>query len=446
VRFVSLAELRRLFGDRLIEDPVIVALYSRDASLEPRPAGAIGVVLPESEEEVVELVRWAVRNRAPLYPQGSATSLSGSAAATSPGVVVSFERMARMELRPEDGIAVVEPGVRLEELNAELARHGLFFPVDPGSAMSATVGGLVASGGGGMCGVRYGTVRDWVLGLRVVTGRGDVLKIGCRTLKCRSGYDLVRLFVGSEGTLGLITEAALRLAPLPESAAALLVYYDDVEALAGDVARVRAGRVWPLFAEYMDAEASALVGLERRHALFIGVESPAGAEGAALERLESLLRGEVARRAAGWAAAAGLLEPRRRLFAAQAARAREGGGVLVVEDVAVPPSRLAEAVRVLRALAERHGLPLIIGGHVGEGNLHPATWCGADGGQRLREFLRDVAALVAGLGGTVSAEHGVGALKRELVALELGERALAYMRELKRVFDPHGILNPGKVV
>jgi D-lactate dehydrogenase (cytochrome)/glycolate oxidase len=446
VRFVSLAELRRLFGDRLIEDPVIAALYSRDASLEPRPAGAIGVVLPESEEEVVELVRWAVRNRAPLYPQGSATSLSGNAAATSPGVVVSFERMARMELRPEDGIAVVEPGVRLEELNAELARHGLFFPVDPGSAMSATVGGLVASGGGGMCGVRYGTVRDWVLGLRVVTGRGDVLKIGCRTLKCRSGYDLVRLFVGSEGTLGLITEAALRLAPLPESAAALLVYYDDVEALAGDVARVRAGRVWPLFAEYLDAEASALVGLERRHALFIGVESPAGAERAALERLEPLLRGEVARRAAGWAAAAVLLEPRRRLFAAQAARAREGGGVLVVEDVAVPPSRLAEAVRGLRAIAERHGLPLIIGGHVGEGNLHPATWCGASEGQRLRGFLRDMAALVAGLGGTVSAEHGVGALKRELVALELGERALAYMRELKRVFDPHGILNPGKVV
>lgn len=442
---MDLGWLRRRFGDRFVEDGAVAALYVRDASFMEFSRSAIGVVFPEEEEEVVELVRWAVENRTPLFPQGCATSLSGNAAATAPGLVVSFERMAKVEVDPVDGVAVVGPGVKLEELNLALARYGLFFPVDPGSVKSATVGGAIANGAGGMRGAKYGTMKDWVLGLRVVTGRGDVLRLGCRTYKCRNGYDLVRLFVGSEGTLGLITEATLKLAPVPESAAAVLAYYRDVETLVEDVVRVRASRVWPLFAEFLDAPTSALVGLEEKNALFIGVDVNAGAEEKVINKLRSLLRGEVALEAAGWEASMRLLEPRRRLFYGQIKAA--GGGVLVIEDVAVPISKLPDAVRGLKAAAARHGVPLLLGGHVGDGNIHPATWYRREEGPaRVENFIRDMAELVAKLGGTISAEHGIGVLKRELAKAELGEAALSYMRELKKLFDPYNVLNPGKVL
>ncbi len=439
--------MRREFGERFIEDGVTARLYIRDASFMEFSESIAGVVFPVDEEEVVKLVRWAARNKVPLFPQGSATSLSGNASATAKGVVVSFEKMDRVEVDPVDGVAVVGPGVRLEELNVELARHGLFFPVDPGSVKSATVGGAIANGAGGMRGAKYGTMKDWVLGLRVVTGRGDLLRVGCRTYKCRNGYDLVRLFVGSEGTLGLVTEATLKLAPVPESAVAVLAYYDDLETLVEDVVRVRAGRLWPLFAEFLDAPTSAVVGLENRNALFLGVDVNAGAEERALRRLESLVRGEVAQRALDWGGAMKLLEPRRKLFYGQISTAQRDGGVLVIEDVAVPISKLPEAVRGLKKLAERHGLPLLLGGHIGDGNLHPATWYRrGEGPGRVEKFLRDMAELVVKLNGTVSAEHGIGVLKKDLIKMELGEEALNYMRELKRVFDPYNILNPGKIL
>ncbi|AET31725.1 FAD-binding oxidoreductase [Pyrobaculum ferrireducens] len=439
--------LRKEFGERFIEDGVTARLYVRDASFMEFSESIAGVVFPVDEEEVVKLVRWAARNKVPLFPQGSATSLSGNASATAKGVVVSFEKMDKVEVDPVDGVAVVGPGVRLEELNVELARYGLFFPVDPGSVKSATVGGAIANGAGGMRGAKYGTMKDWVLGLRVVTGRGDLLRVGCRTYKCRNGYDLVRLFVGSEGTLGLVTEAILKLAPVPESAVAVLAYYDDLETLVEDVVRVRAGRLWPLFAEFLDAPTSAVVGLESRNALFLGVDVNGGAEERALRRLESLVRGEVAQRALDWGNAMKLLEPRRRLFYGQISTAQRDGGVLVIEDVAVPISKLPEAVRGLKKLAERHGLPLLLGGHIGDGNLHPATWYRrGEGPGRVEKFLRDMAELVVKLNGTVSAEHGIGVLKKDLIKMELGEEALNYMRELKRVFDPYNILNPGKIL
>ncbi|MEM1571510.1 MAG: FAD-linked oxidase C-terminal domain-containing protein [Pyrobaculum sp.] len=438
--------LRKTFGDRFVEDSSIAALYVHDASFVEGESNVLGVVFPETEGEVVELVRWAIKHKVPLFPQGSATSLSGNAAATARGLVVSFERMTKVEIDPGDGVAVVGPGVRIEELNVELARYGFFFPVDPGSMRSATIGGAIANGAGGMRGAKYGTVKDWVLGLRVVTGRGDVLKVGCKTFKCRNGYDLVRLFVGSEGTLGLITEAVLKLAPVPESAVAVLAYYDDVEPLVEDVVRVRASRIWPLFAEFLDAPTAAVVGLEERDALFLGVDVNTGAEERVLKRLQSIVRGRVASVAVGWSEAMKLLEPRRRLYSAQVHLAQRGGGVLVIEDVAVPISKLPDAVRGLKKLAEKYGVPLLLGGHVGDGNLHPATWFRKEEGPgKAEKFIREMAELVVGLGGTVSAEHGVGTLKKDLIALELGDAVLTYMRELKKVFDPYNILNPGKI-
>ncbi|MEL9991736.1 MAG: FAD-linked oxidase C-terminal domain-containing protein [Thermoproteus sp.] len=446
-------ELRRKFGDRFVDDPAFLSLYSREASFEEPTARPLGVVFPKTEEEVVWLVRWAYETETPLFSQGSATSLSGNTVATKPGLVVSFERMNEvLEVNPTDSYVVVQPGIRLEELNVELSRYGVFFPVDPGSVKSATVGGAIANGAGGMRGAKYGTMRDWVLGLHVVTGKGDLLKMGCRTLKCRNGYDLVRLIVGSEGTLGLVTEAVLRIAPLPESAVAVLAYYNDLGALVEDVVRIRGARIWPLFAEFLGPAESKEVGLEERYTLFLGVDVSKGAEQSALARLKELVRGYVAREAMGLDAAMELLEPRRKLFSAQVSlmkRQLGSEGVLVIEDVIVPVSKLPEAARRIVELAQRLEVPLSMGGHVGDGNLHPTTWFrrgDVEGAKRARAFIEGLGKIAVELGGSISAEHGIGTLKRELLRLELEPQVLEYMKALKAVFDPKGILNPGKIL
>ncbi|MEM1638127.1 MAG: FAD-linked oxidase C-terminal domain-containing protein, partial [Pyrobaculum sp.] len=286
----------------------------------------------------------------------------------------------------------------------------------------------------------------------VVTGKGDLLKMGCRTLKCRNGYDLVRLIVGSEGTLGLVTEAILRIAPLPESAVAVLAYYNDLGALVEDVVRIRGARIWPLFAEFLGPAESKEVGLEERYTLFLGVDVSKGAEQSALARLKELVRGYVARDAVGLDAAMELLEPRRKLFSAQVSlmkRQLGSEGVLVIEDVIVPVSKLPEAARRIVELAQRLEVPLSMGGHVGDGNLHPTTWFkrgDVEAAKRVRSFIEGLGKIAVELGGSVSAEHGIGTLKRDLLKLELEPQVLEYMRALKAVFDPKGILNPGKIL
>lgn len=441
---MDLSYLRKEFGDRFVEDWLLASLYVRDASFIEPVSSIVGVVFPLDEREVRKVVEWAIRNKTPLVAQGSATSLSGNAMAATKGVVISFEKMAKVEIDLADGVAVVEPGVRIDELNAELYRHGFFFPVDPGSVKAATIGGAVANGAGGMRGAKYGAMRDWVLGLRVVTGRGDVLKLGCRTYKCRNGYDLTRLFVGSEGTLGLVTEATLKLAPIPESAVAVLTFYNDVETLVEDVVKIRAAGIWPLFAEFTDAPTTSVIGLGEKNALFLGVDTDEGAEEKVLQKVLKALRGEVAQTAYGFEEAMRLLEPRRRLFYGQISAAWREGGTLVIEDVAVPISRLPTAVRKLKELAARHGLPLLLGGHIGDGNLHPAVWHKGELA-KVEKFVREMATVVIEMGGTISAEHGIGILKKDLLPLEVGD-AIRYMRQLKEVFDPHNILNPGKLL
>lgn len=446
-------ELKRKFGDRFIDDPAVLSLYSLEASFERPATNPLGLVYPITEEEVLWLVRWAYETETPLFSQGSATSLSGNTVLTKPGLIVSFERMNRiLEVNPTDSYAVVQPGIRLEELNVELSNYGVFFPVDPGSVKSATVGGAIANGAGGMRGAKYGTMRDWVLGVNIVTGRGDLLRMGCRTLKCRNGYDLVRLVVGSEGTLGLVTEAVLRVAPLPESAVSVLVYYDTLDALVEDVVRVRSTKIWPLFAEFLGPAESKEVGLEERYTLFLGVDVNKGAEENMLRKLKELVRGLIAKEAMGLNPSMELLEPRRKLFSAQVALMHKqlgSEGVLIIEDIVVPVSKLPEAARRIVELAEELEVPLSLGGHVGDGNLHPTTWFkrgDQEGAKRALAFIEGLGKIAVELGGSVSAEHGIGTLKRELLKMELDPRVLEYMRALKSVFDPKGILNPGKIL
>ncbi len=464
-------ELTQILGpEKVVSDQHVIRLYARE------PSGLEGhvkaVVFPESVEDASKVLRWAYHKEVYIYPQGSTTDLVGGAYPERPGIVVSTERMKKIkEVSVVDSIVVVEPGVRLWDLNVELARHGYMFPIDPGSVKVATVGGAVNTGAGGMRGARYGTMRDWVLGLTVVLAdsEGSVLRLGCRTLKCRQGYDLVRLIVGSEGTLAFVAEAILKITPLPENVVVLLAFFPTLEDLVEAVIEVKKRAMDTLLMEFMDEDSARLaaetLGAEIKpdgHMLLMGVPVNKEASERVLGELAEIARRARARsiytaRSMAEAEDKKLLEIRRSLFATQAILTqRELKGrraMMLMEDIAVPPSKLLEAVKALKELEREYGFKMVLGGHIGDGNLHPTISYPADDEEakkRALEWYYKVMELAIDLGGTVSAEHGIGTLKKRALEMELRRhgslKALELMRGIKKVFDPKGILNPGKVV
>ena len=464
-------ELERRLGVRAIDDPAILRLYSREPSgLE---GDAMAVVFPESVEDLSRIAAYAYKREIYLYPQGSSSDLVGGAVPERRGLIVSMERMNRiLGISLGDTIVDTQPGVRLGDLNIVLAEKGYMFPVDPGSVSIATIGGAINSGAGGLRGAKYGVMRDWVLGLTIVLpdSEGTVLRIGCRTLKCRQGYDLVRLIVGSEGTLALVGEATLRITPLPENVVTGLGFYEDLVSLAETVVRIKESGVQPLVMEFMDEKtariAASVVGSRipvEGHMLLVGIDVNHEATDRYAEWLEKVMREMGAKsvyiaKTTREAEEKRLYEIRRNLFPAQVAKAlgeRRGASRIMayMEDISVPPTRVPEAVVKLRELEERLGLETFLGGHIGDGNLHPAVAYveGQPGvGERVEEWYMEVMRIAVELGGTVSSEHGIGKLKKDALKMELEARgsakALDIMKGIKRVFDPKGILNPGKVV
>lgn len=452
-------EMAALFGDGdgWLDGASERLVYGYDNSR--RLALPDAVALPTDAAQVVALVRACRAHRVPLVARGRGTNTTGASVPSSGGVVASFERMARiLDIRPGDRCAVVEPGVLNGDLQRALKPHGLSWPPDPTSADFSTIGGNLACNAGGPRAVKYGASRDNVLALAAVTGAGELVRCGTATTKGSSGYDLQRLLVGSEGTLALIVEATLRLVPLPPARRSLRAVYRDVDSAAAAVARLMAQPVTPSMLEFMDGDC---VRLAREVG---GAELPASA--GALLMIEA--DGEpdtlpFAIRALSVAAAGdgdGLLAldeaaddaARERLWAARKALSpalRTLAPGKINEDVVVPVSRIPELVAGVGAISRDCGLPLVTFGHAGNGNLHvnilydpaSATQSSAATGALARVF-----ALAIGLGGTLSGEHGIGLAKRDFMASAVGAGALALMRQLKAVFDPDGILNPGKLL
>lgn len=464
-------DLKGLLGEgKVLTDPLIVGLYLRDASAYEGVPGLLA--LPETSEEVSAIVRYAYRRGVPIYPIGSSSSLVGSSVPLEPGIILSMERMNRiLEISIPDSIAVAQPGVRLGELNDALAPHGYMFPIDPSSYTIATVGGAINTGAGGLRGAKYGSMRDWVLQLQVVLPdeRGSILRLGCRTLKCRQGYDLVRLIVGSEGTLAIVTEATLKITVVPENVATLVAFYPSLEQLMSAVVEIKSSGIAPYMLEFLDRETTRVTAeflgmgdrVEDAHTLLVGLDSNREASRRIAEKVETILRKHGALRVdraltMREAEEKGLWVLRRKSFAAAFAHGRRVLGTEsvqpLVEDISVPPTRLVEAVQRLREASQRHGIFMMIVGHIGDGNLHPLGFYRRDDprdAERAREWFLDVMRIAVELGGTTSSEHGIGVGKKEgLRQLEFrgDEKPLELMRGIKRVFDPKGILNPGKVV
>ncbi|TSD58419.1 FAD-binding oxidoreductase [Aeromicrobium piscarium] len=447
----ALAELTsRLPPGSVVTDPDVLGSYTRDRELwaPAHPPGA--VVRPAETEQVATVLRWASEHGIAVVPRGAGSGLTGAANALAGSVVLSLEAMDRvLTMDRDDHYAVVQPGVVTADLKRLAAAEGLRYAPDPGSAEFCTIGGNVATNAGGLCCLKYGVTRDAVLGLEVVLADGRTLRAGGRTVKNVAGLDLVGLFVGSEGLLGVVTEVTVRLHPAPLALGTLVATFDDLTAAGRAVARVlAAGR--PSMCELMDAptlravEAFRPSGLDTDAAALLLVQTDDG-------DAEAIARCAQACEEAGAAfvmtthdaAEAEMLTMARRT----AVDALEARGRWMLEDVCVPLSAVPELVAGCQRIGERHGVTVACFGHIGDGNMHPTVIFApddADAERRAQLATHDVAKLGLRLGGTVTGEHGVGQAKRDAMAEQVGPLHLDVQRAIKRALDPAGILNPGK--
>ena len=452
-----LARLQDALGASVITDPAVLDATREDKSGWRSATPPLAVVDAASVDDVQAVMRLAHATGTPVVPRGAGTGLAGGALASPGAIVLDLTRMNRiLEVSEADELAVVEPGVLNGDLNAALAPLGLWFAPDPASRAISSIGGNIATNAGGLLCAKYGVTREAVLGLAVVLADGRLLRTGHRTVKGVTGYDLTALMVGSEGTLGVIVEATLRLRPVtPGDVVTVAGVFPDVEAAAAASAAVTAARIRPAVLELIDAAGLARVaahlGPEELAGTpleslapgeaFLVAQSDGGASVAEAARIGEAFAGAGGRVTVSTDAATGerLLAIRRSMHPALAA-----SGQVLIEDVAVPRSRLPEMFRAIEEIGRRHGVEIPTLAHAGDGNLHPNfvftgdevpahVWAAAD------EMFRAAVAL----GGTLTGEHGVGILKRRWLADELGEDSFELQRGIKALFDPTGILNPG---
>ncbi|WP_290862331.1 FAD-linked oxidase C-terminal domain-containing protein [Hamadaea sp.] len=456
-------QLRALLpADRVITDRDLVEMYRRDEADLVVDGLPMVVVRPRSTDEVVAVVKVAAEHGVPVVPQGARTGLAGGANAVDGCIVVSLTLMDQiLEIDPVNRIAVVQPGVVNAVLGRAVREKGLHYPPDPGSFESSTIGGNVATNAGGMCCVKYGVTTGYVIGLEVVLADGEVLRTGRRTPKGVAGYDLTSLFVGSEGTLGIVTEVTVALRPAPEPSLSLVAVFPTTATAGAAVNEIMASGAAPSLLELLDnvhlraIEAYRPMGLDTTAAAILLAAADTGARaGADLDRIAELALAAGATevyRATDDEEAAALLQARRAAHPAMehlAASLHDRGG-LILDDIAVPRSRLAELLDGIAEIAARHEITVGVVGHAGDGNLHPnivvdrADPASVDKGHLVFDEIME---LGLGLGGTCTGEHGVGLLKRGWLATEVGPVSMRVQQAIKDALDPRGLLNPGKIL
>jgi glycolate oxidase len=429
------------------DEPSVIASRRLDRSGAEPDGFPLAVAFPHDVGQVQEVVRGAHSTRTPIVARGAGTALTGASSAGAGTIVLDLSRMDRIrEIRADDGVAVVEPGVITAELDRAATAHGLRYAPDPASLEISTIGGNIATNAGGLRCAKYGVTRDAVLGLDVVLADGRLISTGRATLKGVAGYDLTGLFVGSEGTLGVVVGATLRLRPLPEPTTTIAASYADVADAAAASVALAAARIQPVLAELLDEatldaiDADRGTHLRKTGSALLIVQIDGGAAEAA--RAAGVLGRDATdlRSTAEPEETAALLAARR-----GALPAIERLGRPLIEDIAVPRSRLAEAVREIGVMARRHDIAICTLAHAGDGNLHPIIV--ADESMIVATAAADeIFALALRLGGTVTGEHGVGVLKRAWLRRELGPDNHNLQQQLKSLFDPHEILNPGKAL
>lgn len=428
--------------------------YGYDASrLKGRPEC---VVFPGSVNEVAELLRLANRERLAVYPRGAGSGMVGAAIPGNGGIVISLNRLNRiLEIDPDNMLAVVQPGVVTGQFQDRVLEHGLFYPPDPASLQFSTLGGNVAMCAGGPRAVKYGVTRDYVLGLEAVLPTGGIIHTGTRTVKGVVGYDLTRLLVGSEGTLGIFTEITLRLLPAPESTRTMMALFPDLEDAVRAVCDILRQRIVPSTLELMDQATIRVV----ENYLHLGL--PVDAEALLLieaDGRESLVDDDIVKigeicngSGASEVEIARTESDRKRLWQARRSISPALGQIKsgkINEDVTVPRTQIPALIRAIRTLAEKYRLTIVNFGHAGDGNIHTNIMLdrkNADELNRAEQAVEELFRTVLSLGGTLSGEHGVGIAKSPFFRWEISNDAFEAMWKIKKALDPLNILNPGKM-
>jgi glycolate oxidase len=452
-----LAAVRKALPDlRLLEGESDRESYRNDETAYLKAGLPLAVALPTSTAEVAALVKLAAEHRIPIVPRGAGSGLSGGAAGIEGGLTIALTKMdAVIEIDRENLVVVTQPGILNAELKKRVAAEGLFYAPDPASYEICSIGGNLGTNAGGLCCVKYGQTRDSVLGLEVVLADGRVIRTGGRYIKNVAGYALTHLFVGSQGTLGIITEATLRLRVAPPPRTTMLAFFPTLDGAGDAVARIVAAGIDMVTLELLDKASIAAVdeafnlGLDRDAEAMLLVESDRP-EPAAFAELDAAVAaceaaGSTTTMRAADATEADWLRQARRL----ALRALERQGIVRMEDVGVPRSRVPDLLRAIDAIGKRYEIKVATFGHAGDGNLHPNFIF--DHGDPRAEELTDLAradlyrAAIA-LGGTVTAEHGIGLARRDVLVEQVGQDVVDVMRSIKDALDPLGILNPGRVI
>jgi glycolate dehydrogenase FAD-linked subunit len=450
----ALEQLIASLGDAVRSDPVTCENYRFDWSRDPTAGVPIAVVRPRDAAEVQTTIQWATEHRIPVVPRGAGSGLSGGSSAVSGGIVVSLERMRNIEIDTAARVAVVEPGAFNADVKAAAAQHGLWYPPDPSSYDICSIGGNIATNAGGLCCVKYGVTTDYVLGLDVVLADGTLITLGGKRIKDVAGLSLLKLFVGSGGTLGIITRAILRLIPAQGPRSTLVAYFPTVQVAADTVLAI--GRTLRAsMMELMDQTAINAVedyrsmGLDRSAGALLIAQSDAPGAACAAE-IEVM---EAACTTSGAKEVFITSDPdESELFVAArrvAFPAIEARGSILLEDVGAPVPELPRLLVGVAAVAQRHAVEIPVVAHAGDGNTHPIiVFDRGDPAARDRAYLafNEIMDLAIQLGGTITGEHGVGRAKKAALPAQLGPDVMALSHKIKNALDPLGILNPGAIL
>ena len=455
---MSLAsQLADLIGlENVRSDAVSLEAYSHDAT--PLFYGLPEVIVtPRSTEDVALVVRYATGTGTPIIPRGAGSNLCAATVALNGGIVLSMVHMNRiLEISPSEMIAVVQPGVTNLHLDTEVNKYNLMFVPDPGSRNVSTIGGNAATSAGGLRGLKYGTTKNYVLGLEVVLGSGEIIRTGGRLVKDVAGYDITRLLIGSEGTLGIFTEITVVLVPRPEASKYGVAYFENLAAASNAVERIISSGILPSTLEFLDntcitaVEDFAQLGLDVRAGalLLFGDHGDSGYVDHIVEKMAEIAR--TVSDCRGVTLAADVAEAEELLYARRCslpALARLGT-LSILEDIAVPRHRMAETVKRIETIAKKYALRIGTFGHAGDGNLHPTIVVDKDDPFAVasaESAMSEIFALALEMGGTITGEHGVGSAKLPYLEARLGSVQMDLQRSIKRVFDPHDILNPGRL-
>ncbi|MEC0700697.1 glycolate oxidase subunit GlcD [Bacillus haynesii] len=414
------------------------------------------VIAPRSKEEVSQIVKICNTHRIPIVPRGSGTNLCAGTCPTEGGIVLLFKHMNQiLEIDEENLTITVQPGVITLDLIHAAEEKGLFYPPDPSSMKISTIGGNINENSGGLRGLKYGVTRDYVMALEVVLVNGDIIRTGGKLAKDVAGYDLTRLFIGSEGTLGIITEATLKLIPAPETKKTVLALYQDIDSAAQTVSNIIAHKIIPTTLEFLDQptiqviEDFAKIGLpvHAKAVLLIeqdGTEETVRRDIAMIEEICKKGNAVSVQTAQTESEAENLREARRTALSALA-RLKP---TTILEDATVPRSEIAEMVKAINTIAEKHQISICTFGHAGDGNLHPTCTTDVRNSEemkRVEQAFEDIFKKAVELGGTITGEHGVGEMKAPYLELKLGKAGIAAMKAVKQALDPNSIMNPGKI-